>query len=274
MNKFVAALITWCLFSLPAYAGSAAISGAGKEMAEVAPPPVPGCFDWTGFYLGAFGGYKRSNVDLDLQLSGLWNSVPQDRDLVQSLGSGDLDNDGAEAGGLIGYNQQFGCWLFGLEAAGGYLWARDSRATGLISNTTEINPFRVRESFKTHYLVTVAPRLGYAFGRFLPYITGGLAIADLEYAQQISLLRGQDTVTDGGSGNVEGGRRTETNVGWMVGGGLQYAISDHWSARGQYQYIDLGSVTFSSNFGIIDAPARHSAELTEHNASFALIYKF
>jgi opacity protein-like surface antigen len=61
----------------------------------------------------------------------------------------------------------------------------------------------------------------------------------------------------------------------MVGGGLQYAIADHWSVRAQYQYVDLGSVSFDSAF--FEAPAytgHHEASLKEHNASFAIIYGF
>ena len=61
----------------------------------------------------------------------------------------------------------------------------------------------------------------------------------------------------------------------MVGGGLQYALTDHWSLRAQYQFIDLGDIDFDSDFpGSTVAPAHHRAELREHNASFAIIYKF
>jgi outer membrane immunogenic protein len=266
MKRLTLAIAMCAIFGGLAYAGPEAFSG--KEMKEVAPPPPPPPrFNWSGFYIGGFGGYKYSSVDLNLDLSGEWNGAPGPRDMVESEGSGNLNNSGAELGGLVGYNYQWNCWVLGLEVDGGYLWARDSSNSGIFF-PSQFQPVDVRSSFKTHYLVTVAPRFGYAFGRWLPYVTGGLAVGDLEYAQEIAF-------PGGGPTDREGASRTNTNPGWMVGGGLQYALSDHWSVRAQYQYIDLGSISFESDFdggGI--APAYHHAELREHNASFAIMYKF
>jgi outer membrane immunogenic protein len=266
MRKLALTLAICLASCIAAYAGPEAFSG--KEMKQVAPPPPPPCFNWTGFYLGGFGGYKYSNVDLNLSLSGEWNTVPGPRDMVESAGSGDLNNSGAELGGLLGYNYQWNCWVVGLEVDGGYLWARNSSDNELFFPPQTFGATLVRSSFKTHYLVTVAPRFGYAFGRWLPYVTGGLAVGDLDYAQQISFPGEGPTAHEGAS-------RTETNAGWMVGGGLQYAITDHWSVRAQYQYIDLGSTSFDTDFPEgTTAPAHHHAELTEHNVSGAIMFKF
>lgn len=239
---------------------------SGKEMKEVAPAPAPSCFDWSGFYVGALGGYKRSNVDLNLTLSGSWMTVPEAMHFGEAAGSRDLDNDGGEVGGVIGYNFQWNYWVLGVEADGGYLWARNSHDSGeiLAANTS---PFHIRSSFKTHYVSTVGPRIGYALGRWLPYVTGGLAVGDLAFAQDLAFP---------GIGVHEGGDHIRTNAGWMVGGGLQYALTSHWAVRAQYQYIDLGEIDFNSRFGSIVGPglSHHQAELTEHNVSFAIMYKF
>jgi outer membrane immunogenic protein len=265
MKKFPPSFAAFVTLTAFAYAGPEPLP-SGKEMKEVAPAPASSCFNWSGFYIGAFGGYKRSNVDLDLTLSGSWTTVPQAVDFGEAAGSRDLDNDGGEVGGLIGYNFQWNCWVLGAEAVGGYLWARNSHDSGeiLAANTS---PFHIRSSFKTRYLSTVAPRFGYALGRWLPYITGGLAVGDLEYAQDLAFP---------GIGVREGGDHTRTNIGWMIGGGLQYALTSHWAVRAQYQYIDLGEIDFDSQFGTIVGPglSHHQAELTEHNASFAIMYKF
>jgi outer membrane immunogenic protein len=130
-----------------------------------------------------------------------------------------------------------------------------------------VPPLTIRTSFKTHYFVTVAPRLGYAWGHALPYVTGGLAIGDLDFSQSLHDLTNP--------ANRLGGERTQTNAGWMIGGGLQYAFSKHWSARMQYQYVDLGHASFDARLTNTSVfRSHHEASLTEHNASFAIIYQF
>lgn len=266
MKKLIPSLAAFVALSAFVYAGPEPLP-SGKEMKEVVPAPAPSCFDWSGFYIGGFGGYKRSNVDLNLTLSGSWSVAPQARGLGEAAGSGDLDNDGGEVGGLIGYNFQWKCWVVGLEATGGYLWARQSGDSGTIFSA-DAEPFHIRSSFQTHYLFTAAPRIGYVLGRWLPYVTGGLAVGDLKYEQGLAFP---------GIGVKERrGDHSRTNAGWMIGGGLQYALTSHWAVRAQYQYIDLGDIDFDSQFGTIVGPglSHHQAELTEHNASFAIVFKF
>lgn len=264
MRRLIRLVVLFCgcaCLALAAVAGPEPLP-SGKEMKEVAPVPTPSCFDWSGFYVGGSGGYKFSSVDLNLDLTGGWN-FSSSRDAIKNAGSGNLDNDGGEAGGLVGYNFQWNCWVLGLEADGGYLWARHS--TDLVPIPDSV----VRSAFRTHYLFTVAPRLGYALGNWLPYISGGLAVGDLEYEQEIDFPPHIPR-------NFEGSHESQTNAGWMVGGGLQYALTNHWSIRAQYQFIDLGDIDFTSDFAppTPSSPAHHHAELREHNASFAIMYKF
>src|SRR5260370_5028237 len=149
-------------------------------MKELVPAPGPSCFNWSSFYVGGFGGYKRSNADLDLTLSGSWSVAPQARGLGEAAGSGDLDNDGGEAGGLIGYNFQWKCWVVGLEATGGYLWARPSGDSGTIFSA-DAEPFHLLSYFPAHYLFTAAPRIGVVFGPWGPFLSFGAFHCRLEY---------------------------------------------------------------------------------------------
>src|SRR5437879_5427999 len=79
---------------------------SGKEMKQVAPAPVPECFNWTGFYVGGFGGFKFASVDTNLEATGAWFSFPVDKAAIEDHAADNLDADGAELGGLLGYNYQ------------------------------------------------------------------------------------------------------------------------------------------------------------------------
>lgn len=251
-------------------------TSSGKEMKTTVAPMPPACPNWTGFYIGGFGGYKFGVIDPEIHLFGAWDEYPVDRDLIEDNGNPDLSTSGAEVGGLIGYNYQMNNWVFGLEAAGGYLWLRNSNVTDhfIAVGDPFTDEYHMWTSFKTHYLATVGPRIGYAFCRWLPYVTGGVAFGDLDLDQEVVQHEAAVPFREGGS-------KSETNAGWFVGGGLEYALTDHWRIRAQYQYVDLGEEGFDhSSLGVnlagafVDFPGRSEVELREHNASFAIIYGF
>ena len=244
---------------------------SGKEMKQVAPAPVPECFNWTGFYIGGFGGFKFASVDTNLEATGDWFSFPVDKAAIEDHAADNLNADGAELGGLLGYNYQWNCWVFGLEADGGYLWLRDSFDSGTFATGGLASDKSIQQAFRTHYLFTFGGRLGYSINRWLPYVTGGLAVGDLDYESRL-----HNVSSASAEPYVSGDEVDENNLGWMVGGGLQYALTERWSIRAQYQYVDLGSVSFDSpgSAGFVDFSTHNRAELREHNASFALMYKF
>ena len=124
-----------------------------------------------------------------------------------------LEPDGWFAGGQVGYNFQLvNNVLIGLEAdiQGGDI---SGGSNGLES--------------KLDYYGTVRARLGYAVDRVLPYVTGGLAY-------------GKNTITDYGLSD------SNTHIGWVAGAGVEYAITNNWTARAEYMYVDLGSKTYDN----------------------------
>src|SRR5690606_14463473 len=76
----------------------------------------------------------------------------------------------------------------------------------------------------------VRARLGYAVDRFLPYIAGGVAFADVDFTDNDS----PDFDTDG-----------DTMVGWTIGAGVEYAFTDALIGRLEYRYTDFGSADLS-----------------------------
>jgi outer membrane immunogenic protein len=108
-----------------------------------APAVVNPAINWSGFYIGAMGGYASENTSDPLGIKG---------------GFG---------GGTIGYNWQFGTFVVGLEADG---------AAADVNNSATVSGITV--SAKVDALATVRGRAGVAFDQVFFYGTAGLALAD------------------------------------------------------------------------------------------------
>ncbi len=179
---------------LVALAGTAAAADLAPAPYYKAPPvyaPVP--FSWSGFYLGINGGGGFG--------SSSWDST------------GSFDVSGGLVGGTIGYNYQIGQAVLGAEG--------DIDWSGLSGTVTTLGcPAGCTTS--NSWLGTARARVGYAAGRFMPYVTGGAAFGNIDAST---------TGLPGGSA---------TNVGWTVGGGIEFSIIGHWSAKAEYLYVDLG----------------------------------
>ena len=121
-------------------------------------------------------------------------------------------------GGTLGYNWQMGQAVFGLEGDVDWSNIRGSAACGGGVTVCET---------RNDWLGTFRGRVGYAFDRFLPYVTGGLAVGDIK-----------TSIAGLGSTN-------DTKAGWTVGGGIEAAIAGPWTAKVEYLYVDLGRGGFN-----------------------------
>ena len=155
-----------------------------------------------------------------------------DQDYYDYGGSRDLTKSGFTAGGQLGYNFQMGAFVYGLEADASYLG-------GSAKDIGKYDSF----SSKAGFLGTVRARAGLAMDRALLNVTGGLAYGSTRNGYgYYSDLNGfhyngfTGTATSGG-----------TSVGYALGAGLEYAFSDHWTARVEGLYANLGSKTVSCN---------------------------
>ena len=194
MRRFLA---TISLLALSATAGLAA--DLPRQMPAKAPAVyTPIGYNWTGFYLGINGGYGWGRSSWD------------------GFGSGNFNTSGGLIGGTMGYNWQgMGSpWVVGLEGDIDYSNMRGSYANALCPAGCET---------RNTWLATVRGRFGYAIDRVMPYVTGGLAVGDIQANRS-------------GFGGV-----TETRAGWTLGGGIEAAIVDRWTAKIEYLYTDLGS---------------------------------
>jgi outer membrane immunogenic protein len=176
-----------------------------------APPMDPG-INWTGFYIGAMGGYGWSDHGR-VTVGG-----------VAFAGSGS-DINGGFGGGTIGYNWQMGSpWVFGLEADVAGADISNSQSSFGVTLTDKIDAFG-----------SVTGRIGYAVGPALFYAKGGYAWADNKMSASVA-----------GVGTVFS--ENHVHSGYTVGGGLEYMIAPAWSAKAEYMYADYGSETYLAAF--------------------------
>lgn len=221
---------------------------SGKDMKQTI-APVPECdFSWTGFYIGGnFGyGWGDGNVDFD--------PLPDAAAFVflnpQSL---DADPDGLIGGGQIGFNWQWNKWLvLGAEAdfQGTDMEGDDSRTGFDGFSAVPTNPDRFLEAHeRMQYFGTIRGRIGIApWCRMLIYGTGGFAYGNMDYSAQTNF---GTTFFHGASYPVN---FTDTATGWTAGGGIEYALSHHWSIRAEYLHYDLGDESRTGSEFIAGVP--------------------
>jgi outer membrane immunogenic protein len=210
-------------------------SAAPALAADLAAPPytkAPGptmaaIYDWSGFYIGANGGWGSSR--------NCWNSAILGAVFIGDEGCHDAT--GGVAGGQIGYRWQSSAWVFGLEAQGDWADLRGSNPSasfflstpGDVTNRSKINAFGL-----------FTGQVGYSWNNVLFYVKGGAAVTRDVY-------EGIGTF----SGNV-GARATESRWGGTVGAGLEFGFAPNWSLGVEYDHMFMGDRTIGfSSTGII-----------------------
>lgn len=195
---------------------SSAIPAGAADMRMPAPIAVPPSFSWNGFYLGAHGGHG-------------WGHA---RPAVAETPT--QHPDGWFGGVQAGVNHQF--------ASNVVLGAEVDVSFGRLTDSVTDGPFLTQTS-KIDHFGTARLRLGYGFDRVLPYVTGGIAWVHGEGG--MSCASGAPVFSICGATGPFALTDTTTSVGWTVGGGIEYAFADNWSAKAEYLYADLGNTTLS-----------------------------
>ena len=195
---------------------AAALAGsafAADLPSRKAPPPVayspPPMFTWTGFYMGLNAG--AAIRDNRWGYSGFVPFVPANSN----------NGVGFTGGGQIGYNWQMNSIVLGLEADLNYLSANNASNASYLygaSNSTG------------GLLGTARGRLGFALDRWLIYATGGLAYGNAYYDSYYPIA---------GLPVYYGNSSSGMKLGWTVGGGVEYALSNNWSIKAEYLYTDI-----------------------------------
>jgi outer membrane immunogenic protein len=183
---------------------------------------------------------------------------------------------GFTGGGQVGYNWQAGPVVLGIEADFNSLRLHKSR---FIPNVPNASPdtFSLAASSENDWMATVRGRIGYAYDRLLLYFTGGLAISHQRFSQTLTQLN----VAFFETGSVSATKHVP-----IFGGGLEYALGNGWSLKGEYLHANLGELAFSSAGScpaLVPAPppgtcegftGNHSNRLRIEIARAGINYKF
>jgi outer membrane immunogenic protein len=201
---------------LVALSGSAMAADLPARTYKAPPPVIAPIYDWTGFYIGANGGWADSHNCL--------NIVPV---AGTTIGDGCADGSGGVAGGQIGYRWQASQFVFGLEAQGD--WA-DLKS----SHVSIFNP-AFTTSTRVNGLGLFTGQIGWAWNATLLYFKGGAAVTDNSVFINSALT---------GVGVASAG---STRWGGSAGVGLEYGFSPNWTAGIEYDHLFMGNAnnTFS-----------------------------
>ncbi|MFG1363489.1 outer membrane protein [Xanthobacter versatilis] len=235
---------------------SGAACAADLAVAVTKAPPAPASFSWTGFYIGGNAGYAWNSGALD-GVGYIYGSDYGSYSNGWFNGQRSSGSNSFTGGAQAGYNYQIGRAVLGFEADINYA---DVRKTYAASSTYDLYPYPVdRPDYNYHlreqldasasveWFGTIRARLGVtALDRLLVYATGGAAYGKVSGSGSYSWREygfwwgGPGDHAFDRSGGF-GGTDSSVRWGWTVGGGLEYAITDNITVKGEYLYVDLGS---------------------------------
>jgi outer membrane immunogenic protein len=236
------------LLSSVAFLGLTVGAMAADLPSRVAPVPVASVpvFTWTGFYVGVQAGYG-------------WSSISTAFTGLGGVTAGELEDEGFVGGAHVGYNYQIGSFVVGLEA--------DLEAAGFGDDTVGVrfsDGTILRAESDVSFQGSLRARLGVAFDRALIYATGGFAFANFETDY---VLTEPALVT----------RRSFENSewGWTLGAGVEYAFTNNLTARAEYRYTRFEGYRNDSgdDAGFFDGSS-YDFDPDFHTVRVGLSYKF
>jgi outer membrane immunogenic protein len=205
---------------------STAAMAADLRLPVKAPIAAAPAFSWTGCYVGAHAGGSMTHSFAATNFEG--------------AGSSSDNGTGAVAGGQVGCNYQAGNWVFGVEGEGS--WS-NSKAT----NSLTFSPVALfsptageRLTTKNNNDFSITGRAGIAFDRTLIYGKGGWVWGSFDHSSTFTCcdFLGVPSFTSASS-NLNG---------FLVGAGIEHALTRNWTIKFEYNYLDFGSRV--SNVGV------------------------
>jgi high affinity Mn2+ porin len=234
--------------------GACAADLSAAQPTKAPPPAAPAAYDWTGFYLGGHVGYALGGSN--------WSSTQAGVAAPAVTGAFDFSNaynfstgNGSYFLGFqAGYDYMIASrWLFGIQTdisfpsfVGGNR-TFSSVPTGIVNNLERVE-----------FSGNVLGRVGYAWDRTLFYVAGGYAGGDVHAGAMNDTAFG---LSFPGSSSWQSG--------YAVGGGIEYAVTNNISVKGEYLFSQLDGKTYYAG-----SPDAVKAGLDINTFKLGVNYKF
>ncbi|WP_332696570.1 outer membrane protein [Bosea sp. (in: a-proteobacteria)] len=259
-----------CALTLPQAAQAADYLRGSQIEQPVEPPPLfgGGRFDWSGFYFGGFAGSSETEFEPGPGLPDLARSAFRNTALGQTVDMGQFVVDqgskrdsGINFGGFAGYNYLFGDVVVGLEAdytrSDQEYGFRDFIARRTIAGGQVLDwSMDTRLGARLHDYATARLRMGFAYGRIMPFATIGAAFGRFDAFSTIdataAIVTNANTATEtsrmasGYPLRVGVARKDVWGFGMAFGGGIDWALTDNLFVRAEYQHVAFGDVEGTS----------------------------
>lgn len=238
-------------------------------LAGVAAPALAQTPDWSGPYVGIFGGYvlpdddETESIVFDRDFDGQFD------DTVVLSGSGanafspgfcgdqidqgatcDDDGTGVEAGVKLGYDMQFGSFVIG---GVGELAATDVEDSATGFSTT---PAYYSFSRNLEQMAALRARVGYVVGNALLYATAGVAYGKVD----------NSFATSNGANSFTVSADEDDADGHQLGGGMEWRLAPSLTLTGEYIYSDLETGDYTIRVGRGAAAATNPFVLAPNTA--------
>jgi outer membrane immunogenic protein len=225
------------------------------------PPPYVTVFNWTGAYVGANLGFAFTDTHFDYAATSLPACAAITGVVSDCRANGNANSNGLAGGLQAGFNFQSGHFIWGFE--GDVTWRGSS-----VGKATFVPAFGAIQQFTENndWLITLRPRIGFAYYRAFIYATGGAALSSVSHTVAFQDPSGVlAPLTE---------HESSTRAGWTLGTGVEYVLASHLTFKGEYLFVDLGNVTVTTPAaGGWFATATQFAE-REHILHAGLNYKF
>jgi len=260
------------LASAALFACAVADSASAADLPPAPPPakapvlaPLP-VWNWTGCYIGVNGGGTRAQNRADLAPAGLYLTAPGGAPPPNPAGTGDFAGDiaalfhsydmasnGWEAGGQVGCNAQWGIAVLGIE--GDWQWSNTTTSADAafaafpnVGNPAFINAAHTEHvDVSQRWFATARVRAGFTpWERVLIYGTAGVAWANFTSNTAVTFATPANPFTAVFSGATHLGSVSANQLGWVAGGGVEWALTNNWSVKAEYLYLRFDDLAYNS----------------------------